>query len=170
MITVADISVFHPLSVYTLSPAAAEAGAAASRRDQQKRNAYARVEHNGYGCVPCSVESYGRLGKPVVKLLHDLGDEAGGPGGATRASFVAGSLRVLSVGKIRGSHFMYRACVGELARVTGQSLRTGMTVTTDEPLVEAICRLADRDCPACDALLSLHLCGVECTMLLSVCL
>jgi hypothetical protein len=32
-----------------------------------------------------------------MKLLHDLGDEAPGPGGVTRASFVAGALRELSI-------------------------------------------------------------------------
>jgi hypothetical protein len=48
--------------------------------------------------------------------------------------FVAGALRELSIGLIRGNYFMY-ACVGALARVTGQSFRTGMTVPTDEPLV-----------------------------------
>jgi hypothetical protein len=96
---------------------------------------YVCVEPNGYAFVPFSVESYGRLGKPAMKLLHDLGDEVAGPGGVTRASSVAGALRELSVGLIRGNYFMYRACVGALARVTGQSFRTGMTVPTDEPQV-----------------------------------
>jgi hypothetical protein len=52
--------------------------------------------------VPFSVESYGRLGQPAMKLLHALGDEAASPGGVSRASFVAGALRELSIG-----------CVGE---------------------------------------------------------
>jgi hypothetical protein len=97
-ITIADISLIQPLSINTLSAAAATAGAAASRRDQQKRAAYARVEPNGYPFVPFSVDSYGRLGQPAMKLLHALGDEAAGPGGVHRASFVAGALRELSVG------------------------------------------------------------------------
>jgi hypothetical protein len=48
------------ISINTLSAAAAEAGAAASRRDQQKRNAYVRVELNGCAFVPFSVKSYRR--------------------------------------------------------------------------------------------------------------
>jgi hypothetical protein len=56
-----------------------------------------RLEPIGYDCVPFSVESYRRLGKPVMKLLHDLGDKAAGPGGVTRVSFVAGALHELSI-------------------------------------------------------------------------
>jgi multisubunit Na+/H+ antiporter MnhG subunit len=40
-ISIADISVIHPLSLNTISRAATTAGAAASHRDQQKRTAYA---------------------------------------------------------------------------------------------------------------------------------
>jgi hypothetical protein len=83
-ITIADISVIHPLSINTLPAAAATAGAAAARRDQQKRAASARAEPNGYPFVPFSVESCGRLGQPAMKLLHALGDEAAGPGGVQR--------------------------------------------------------------------------------------
>jgi hypothetical protein len=56
-----------------------------------------------------------------MKLLHDLRDEAAGPGGVKRASFVAGALPKFCIGLIRRHCFVYRACVGALARVTGQS-------------------------------------------------
>jgi hypothetical protein len=46
------------------------------------------------------METYGRLGQPAMKLLRDLGEEAAGPGGVSRLSFVAGALRELSVGVI----------------------------------------------------------------------
>jgi hypothetical protein len=61
-ISVADISVIHPLSVNIISRAATTAGAAASHRDQLKRTTYARVEPHGYGFLPFSVETYGPLG------------------------------------------------------------------------------------------------------------
>jgi hypothetical protein len=131
-ISIADISIIHPLSLNTISRAATMAGAAASHRDQQKRMAYARVEPHGYGFVPFSVETYGRLGQPAMKLLHSLGDEAAGPGGVTRASFVNGALRELSVGLCRGNFFAYRASVGMLFRCSGASFRAGMRVPTDE--------------------------------------
>jgi hypothetical protein len=65
-ISIADISVIHPLSQNPISRAATTAGAAASHRGQQKRTAYARVEPHGYGFVPFSVETYGRLGQPAM--------------------------------------------------------------------------------------------------------
>jgi hypothetical protein len=37
-----------------------------------------------------------------MKLLHDLGDKAPVPGGVAWASFVAGTLRELSIGLIPG--------------------------------------------------------------------
>jgi hypothetical protein len=64
-----------------------------------------------------------------MKLLHALGDEAAGPCGVTRASFVAGALREISVGLCRGNSFMYRACLG---MSSGTGFREGMSVPTDE--------------------------------------
>jgi hypothetical protein len=67
-----------------------------------------------------------------MKLLHELGDEAARPGGVTRASFVAGALREISVGQCRGNFFMYRACLGMIAKSSGMGFRAGMRVPTDE--------------------------------------
>jgi hypothetical protein len=44
------------------------------------------------------VESYGRLSQPAMKLLHTLGEEAAGPGGVLRASFVDGGFLLLLSG------------------------------------------------------------------------
>jgi hypothetical protein len=52
--------------------------------------------------VPLSVERYSQEGKRAMKLLHDLGDKAPVPGGVAWASFVAGTLRELSIGLIPG--------------------------------------------------------------------
>jgi hypothetical protein len=133
-IAIADVSVIHPLSINYLSAAAASPGAAAARRDHQKRTAYAGVEPNGYAFVPFSMESYGLIGQPAMKLLHQLGDEAAGPGGITRASFVAGTLQELSVGLCRGNFLMYRASGGMFARVSGRGFRAGLAVPTDEAI------------------------------------
>jgi hypothetical protein len=67
-------------------------------------------------------------------LLHQLGDEAAGPGGMTRASFVAGTLRELNVGLCRGNFLMYRASGGMFARVSGRGFRAGLAVPTDEAI------------------------------------
>jgi hypothetical protein len=119
-VAIVDVSVINPLSINSLSSAAALPGAAAARRDHQKRTAYAGVEPNGYAFVPISVESYGRIGQPAMKLLRQLGDEAAGPGGITRASFVAGTLcDELSVGLCMGTFLMYRVSGGMFAQVSG---------------------------------------------------
>jgi hypothetical protein len=67
-----------------------------------------------------------------MKLLYALGDEADGPGGVTRASFVAGALREISDGLCRGNFFMYHACLGMFAMSSGTGFRAGMSVPTDE--------------------------------------
>jgi hypothetical protein len=74
----------------------------------------------------------GYHGNQCFDLLQHEGDEAAGPGGVTRASFVNGALRELSVGLCRGNFFAYRASVGMLARCSGASFRAGMRVPTDE--------------------------------------
>jgi hypothetical protein len=90
-ISITNISVIHPLSVQILSFAPDTAGAAASFCNQQKKTTYTRVEPNGYGFVPFSVETHGRLGHPAMNLLYQPGDEAAGAVGVCRASFVSGA-------------------------------------------------------------------------------
>jgi hypothetical protein len=131
-ITIADVSIIDPPSINTLPAAAATAGAAAARRNQQKRAAYSRVELNGYTFVPFSMESYGRLGQPAMALLHRLGDEATGSGEVSRASFVAGALREISIGLCRGNFLLYRGSIGVLARASGSHFRAGLHVPTDD--------------------------------------
>jgi hypothetical protein len=101
-------------------------------RDRQKRTAYARVELNGSSFVPFSVESYGRLGQPAMKLLHLIVDEAAASCGVSQASFMAGALRELSIGLVRGNSLLYRASIGMLARSSGISFHSGLSVPTNE--------------------------------------
>jgi hypothetical protein len=101
----------------------------------QKRVAYGRVEPHEYLFVPFSVDMYGRLGQPVMELLHKLGDEADGPGGILRASFVAGALGELSLGLFVGIFFMLCASVGMLARVRGTGFRARTDVPADDLVV-----------------------------------
>jgi hypothetical protein len=67
-----------------------------------------------------------------MKLLHELGDNASGPGGDARASFIAGTLQELSVGLCRDNFLMYRACLGMLVKSSGSGFRGGMRVPTDK--------------------------------------
>jgi hypothetical protein len=71
-----------------------------------------------------------------MKLLHTLGEEAAGPGGVSRASFVAGALRKLRVGLVKGNYFLCRALVGMLARSSGACFRPGLARPTDDCCAE----------------------------------
>jgi hypothetical protein len=71
------------------------------------------------------MESYGRPGQLAMAPLHRLEDEAAGPGGFSRTSLVAGTLRLLSAGVCRGNFLFYRGSVGVLARVSGSHFCAG---------------------------------------------
>jgi hypothetical protein len=73
--TVVDVSVTRPASSTNLAATAQTEGAAADRPDEAKWRAYNRPEPHGYPFVPLTVDPYGRLGKPVLRLLARLGQE-----------------------------------------------------------------------------------------------
>jgi hypothetical protein len=87
---VGDVSVVHP---------AATPGAAATQRDAEKQAQYRQDEWGAYPFTPLSVESFGRLGTPMMRLLSDIGNLAVslGDGLFTKEQFVSGVLRELSV-------------------------------------------------------------------------
>jgi hypothetical protein len=132
--TVVDVSVTHPPGVALRAASAATDGAAAARRDAEKRRTYNRLAPNGYPLVPFSVETYGRLGKPAVVFLGMLGAEAMAGGDVSKSGFVAAALQELSVGLCKGNYLMHRASLGVLAGVAGRGLRPG----ADRP-VEDVC-------------------------------
>jgi hypothetical protein len=139
-IYIAHVSVARPLFINSLLATAASAGAASARQDHQNRSAYVVVEPNGYAFkvkfkfVPFSVELYGCIGQPAMKLKN----EAASPGGVTRASFVAGTLCKLSVGLCRGNFLMHHVRGGILARVSGRGFRAGWTHGRSHRIVEAL--------------------------------
>jgi hypothetical protein len=95
------------------------------------------VEPDGYGFVPFSVEAYGSFGQPAMQLLHQLGDEAAGTGGASQASFVLGALRELSVGLVRGNFWLHHATAGMLAKLVAVALgRAPASPHMDDCMVE----------------------------------
>jgi hypothetical protein len=103
------------------------------------KRAYGRVDPHGHPVVPFSEATYERLSHPAMALFHKLVEEAAGPGGVSRASFVACSPRELSVCLCRSIFFMYRASVGVLAKVSGTGFRAVMDVPTYELVVYLGC-------------------------------
>jgi hypothetical protein len=79
------------------------------------------------------VVSYGRLGKPALRLLARLGQEAAESAGVARKSgFVAWAIRELSVGLCKGNFYDYRDGYGLLAGALGRGFCPGMARPTDE--------------------------------------
>jgi hypothetical protein len=74
-----------------------------------------------------SVESFGGLGAPALTLLVDLADQgvqAGGPG-LSRAAFISGALRELSVALCRGYASLCRSGAYVATRATGRTPMRG---------------------------------------------
>jgi hypothetical protein len=84
--------------------------------------------------VPMSVESFGRLGGPALKLLGDLADQAvqaGGPG-LSRAAFISGALRELSVALCRGNMSPGRSGAYVATRAAGRAPMCGLAQPSAE--------------------------------------
>jgi hypothetical protein len=73
---VGDVSVVHPGAARYRRAAAASPGAAAARRDSKKRAQYRQDEWGAYRFTPLPVETFGRLGAPLMRLLSDIGNLA----------------------------------------------------------------------------------------------
>jgi hypothetical protein len=84
--------------------------------------------------VPLTVETFGRLGKPLMKLIMDVSDQATqhGNGTFTREHFVTGVLRELSVCLCRCNASLEQAVAGCFVLVSGGSYSPGL----DQPMAE----------------------------------
>jgi hypothetical protein len=79
------------------------------------------------------VETYGRLGKPALRLMARLGQGAAeSAGGVSKSGFVAGAIRELSVGMCRGNFYVYRDGFGLPAGDLGRGFSPGLARPTDE--------------------------------------
>ena len=73
-------------------------GSAAAKRDALKYRGHNGHYHPGYTFIPASVETYGYLGKPLVRCLNTLSEVAAARGPAvTKGSFLAGAHRCIAV-------------------------------------------------------------------------
>jgi hypothetical protein len=81
-----------------------------------------------------SVESFGRLGAPALTLLGDLADQAvqaGGPG-LSRAAFISGALRELSVALCRGNVSLCRSGAYVATSAAGRAPMHGLAQPSAE--------------------------------------
>jgi hypothetical protein len=89
---VGDVSVVHPGPAWYRR-------AAAAQRDAEKWAQYRQDEWGAYRFTPLSVETFGRLGTPMMRLLSGIGNLAvpSSDGLFTKEHFVSGVLQELSV-------------------------------------------------------------------------
>jgi hypothetical protein len=127
----------YPADASFAGGAARTPGFAAAAQDASKRRAYRQVS-SALPFVPMSVESFGRLGAPVLPLLGDLADQAvqaGGPG-PSRTAFILGALRELSVALRRGNVSLCRSGAYVVMRAAGRTPMRGLARPSTE-MVEA---------------------------------
>jgi hypothetical protein len=103
-LVVGDVSVIHPAAASFAVGAARATGFAAAAWIASKRRAYRQVS-SALPFVQMPVESFGRFGAPALTLLGDLANQAvqAGRPGLSRAAFILGALRELSVAPCRGN-------------------------------------------------------------------
>jgi hypothetical protein len=126
-LVVGDVSIIHPAAASFAVGAVHTPGFEAAARDASKRRAYRQVS-SALPFVPMSVESFGRLGAPALTLLGDLAAQAvqaGGPG-LSRAAFILGVLRKLSVALCRGNASLCRSGAYVATRAAGWTPMSGL--------------------------------------------
>jgi hypothetical protein len=128
-----EVSITHPACLANRAAAATTDGAAAARRDREKRRTYGQLGPNEYPFSPFSVETYGRLCKPAIIFLGQLGKEAEEAGHkVSKSGFVAAAIQELSAWLCRGNYQMYRALLGLLAGVSRRGFRERAAHSSEE--------------------------------------
>jgi hypothetical protein len=96
--TLVDVCIIHPPSFTYLAHAARAKGSAAAFQDRQKYCSNSSHQHAVCTFVPAAVETYRKLGKPMVGYLRILSDIAAGHTlGVTLRSFLVSAFWELSV-------------------------------------------------------------------------
>jgi hypothetical protein len=126
---VGDVSVVHPGTARYRRAAAATA-----QRDAEKRARYRQDEWGAYRFTPLSVETFGRLGTPMMRLLSDIGNLAvsSGDGLFTNEQFVSGVLPELSVSLCKTNARLEHGVSSLFVRASGVCIRHGRSRPTAE--------------------------------------
>ena len=131
--TLLHVSLTHPQAATYVTDAAAMQGSAAAKRDAVKYRGNNGHHHPGHTFVPASVETYGYLGKPLVRYLNTLSEVAAAQEPAvTKGSFLAGAHRELSVALIKCQGSVYCGCANLLARAAARHVSPGAEVPYDD--------------------------------------
>ena len=128
-----DGSIIHPGASGCIRQAAQQAGAAAAKRDQDKRALYATSDPHGYHFVPFSVESYGRLGQPALQFLNKVAAVAcsnADDSELDKSTFLETAYSEISVALCRGVAHLYSRCTQNLVPLSGSRYQPGLDSAT----------------------------------------
>jgi hypothetical protein len=76
--------------------------------------------HPGQSFVPASIETYGHIGRPIMRYLRTISDFASARSLAvTRGPFPASAYRELSVALVKSQGSVHRSCALLLAKASG---------------------------------------------------
>ena len=108
-------------------------GSAAAKRDALKYRGNNGHYHPGDTFIPTSMETYGYLGKPLVRYRNTLSEVAAARGPAvTKGFFLAGAHRELSVAMIKCQGSVHRAFANLTARAAGRQVSPGAEVPYED--------------------------------------
>ena len=131
-VTVTDVSVVHPAGETHRQAASVTDGRAAAHRDGVKRRRYGDGNEDVFAFVPLSVETYGRWGRPAMRLLNNMAESAASMGRVSKAGFVSSAQRQLSIALQRGNGVLMRASMNTLAKASGHDFLDGLLNPTAE--------------------------------------
>jgi hypothetical protein len=121
-----DISMIHPRCTTYVAAASQTRDAAAALHDRNKYRAHAGHLHLGHTFVPASIETYGHLGRPIIRYLLTLSDVALARSLAvTQGSFLASAHREFSVALVQSQGYVYRSCALLLDKASWRPLLPG---------------------------------------------
>ena len=78
------------------------------------------------------METYGYLGKPLVRCLNTLSEVAAAQGPAVTKGFFLAAHRELSVASMKSQGSVYRGCANLLARAAGRQVSPGAEVPYED--------------------------------------
>ena len=128
-----DVSFIHPCSDTYMHAAACTDGAAAQRRDEDKRHHYCSALPATFSSrvkvIPLSLEVFGRLGKPASQHLNLLGTIAASTGVVDKRAFIDQALCELAAATVRSNHeIVHMYAAGVRSRVLGKALLPGLSL------------------------------------------
>jgi hypothetical protein len=126
---VADVSIIRPGAASNRAVASLADGAAAAKRDAEKVGHYQRHGDANFNLVPFLGDTIGRLGKPAMDMLRQLGGMAArhSDGAFMLENFESGVLKEIGCNLCKYNHKIEQALAGYFALGTSGTFIPGLS-------------------------------------------